>query len=70
MLGLFYLYGGYFGKEKNIPFDVNDILTEIEMPFTELEFQKMNQLLIHSGLLHGLTPKEFRKILQEYIDDE
>jgi len=66
MIGLFFLYGGYFGKLKNRTFSLNKVLSSMDMPINKEEVEEMNQRLMHQALIHGLRPFEFNKKLALY----
>jgi hypothetical protein len=72
MMGLFFLYGGYFGERRSEFFNLELILDSIgesiSTDFDDLE--SINQRVMHSALLYGLGPSEFNKILKEYFESE
>ena len=68
MIGLFFLYGGYFGKLKNRTFSLDEVLSRLEMPINKEEVEEMNQKLMHQALIHGLKPFEFNKKLELYTE--
>ena len=69
MIGLFFLYGGYFGKLKNRTFSLDDALSSMEMPLNKEEVEEMNQKLMHKALIHGLKPIQFTKKLRRYTEE-
>jgi hypothetical protein len=72
MMGLFYLYGGYFGEKGREVFCLETILDSIgnEIPIDFDNLESINQRVMHVALLHGLGPSEFNQILKEYIESE
>lgn len=69
MIGLFFLYGGYFGKLKNRTFSLDEVLSSMEMPINKEEVEEMNQKLMHQALIHGLKPFQFNQKLQLYTEE-
>ena len=69
MLGLFFLYGGFFGKLKNRTFSLDEVLSSMEMPINKEEVEEMNQRLMHQALIHGLKPFQFNQKLQLYTEE-
>ena len=69
MMNLFYLYGGYFGKKKRGNFNLEAVLDSIgnEIPIEFDQLDTINQKVMHVALLHGFSPSEFSKLLEEYI---
>ena len=72
MMGLFFLYGGYFGEHATEFFDLEIVLDSIGelIPIDLNDIESINQRVMHNALLHGLGPSEFNKILKEYIESE
>ena len=72
MMGLFFLYGGYFGEHRNELFNlelmIDSIGESIPIDFDNLE--SINQRLMHVALLHGFGPSDFNRILKRYIESE
>ena len=66
MIGLFFLYGGYFGKFKKRTFSLDKVLSNMEMPISKEQVEEMNQRLMHQALMHGLKPFQFNQKLQLY----
>ena len=66
MIGLFFLYGGYFGKLKKSTFSLDKVLSSMEMPINKEQVEEMNQRLMHQALMHGLKPFQFNQKLQHY----
>jgi len=69
MIGLFFLYGGYYGKLKNRTFSLDEALSKMEMPINKDEIEEMNQRLMHQALIHGLKPFQFNQKLQLYTEE-
>lgn len=69
MIGLFFLYGGFFGKLKNRTFSLDEVLSSLEMPINKEEVEEMNQRLMHQALIHGLKPFQFNQKLQIYTEE-
>jgi len=69
MIGLFFLYGGYFGKLKNRTFSLDEALSNMEMPLNKEEVEEMNQKLMHNALIHGLEPFQFNQKLQLFSEE-
>ena len=72
MMGLFFLYGGYFGELASEFFNLKIVLDSIgeSIPIDLNDIESINQRVMHNALLHGLCPSEFNKILKEYIESE
>ena len=72
MMGLFFLYGGYFGERASEFFNLEIVLDSIgeSIPIDLNDIESINQRVMHNALLHGLGPSEFNKILKEYIESE
>jgi hypothetical protein len=69
MIGLFFLYGGYFGKLKDRKFSLDKALSSMEMPLNKEDVDEMNQRLMHDALIHGLEPFQFNQKLQLYSEE-
>ena len=69
MIGLFFLYGGYFGKLKNKSFSLDETLSRIKMPINKEEIDEMNQKLMHEALIHGLKPGQLTRLLVNYTEE-
>jgi len=71
MMNLFYLYGGFFGKKDHEQFCLETILDSIgdEIPIDFENLDKINQRVMHSAFLHGLTPSEFNQLLKGYVEN-
>ena len=74
MISLFYLYGGYYGQKKDIPFSIESILPII---FNNLEkkegkiedlIDEFSKKTFHKALLHGVSPSEYIKSLRSLLE--
>jgi hypothetical protein len=72
MMGLFFLYGGYFGERGSELFNLEVVLDSIgeSIPIDFDDLESINQRVMHVALLYGLGPSDFNRILKEYIDSE
>ena len=72
MMGLFFLYGGYFGERASEFFNLEIVLDSIgeSIPIDLNDIESINQRVMHNALLHGLGPSEFNRVLKEYIGSE
>ena len=75
MFYLFFLYGGYFGKEKDEPFSIQQLSITL-MLFSEnmkqekelVDFEEVKQKAMHQALLHGITPEKFSDKLKKFLN--
>ena len=72
MIGLFFLYGGYFGELGSEMFNLEVVLDSIgeAIPIDFDNLESINQRIMHIALLHGLAPSDFNRILKEYTESE
>lgn len=72
MMGLFFLYGGYFGERGSELFNLEVILDSIgdSIPIDFDDLESINQRVMHIALLHGLGPSDFNGILKKYKESE
>ena len=72
MMGLFFLYGGYFGERASEFFNLEIVLDSIgeSIPIDLNDIESINQRAMHNALLYGLGPSEFNRVLKEYIGSE
>ncbi|MEJ2295766.1 MAG: hypothetical protein P8Y23_13505 [Candidatus Lokiarchaeota archaeon] len=67
-LNLFILYGGYFRQYKRNKFSIIDQLIEIVgKEDKNLDIEITNMRLLHLALVHGITPKELNRSLEEFL---
>lgn len=67
-LNIFILYGGYFGQYKRNKFSVIDQLIEIvEKEDKNFDIEITNMRLLHLALVHGITPKELNRSLEDFL---
>ncbi|MBD3196976.1 MAG: hypothetical protein GF317_18125 [Candidatus Lokiarchaeota archaeon] len=70
MLNMFIAYGGYYGKLSCQDFSLAQIFKSEEFPNeTVNQPQQVNIKLLHSALLHGISPRELILQLEEFILD-
>ncbi|MFX1495726.1 MAG: hypothetical protein ACFFBZ_15685, partial [Promethearchaeota archaeon] len=74
MLNLFFLYGGYFGKEKNKPYSIEHIVLTLLMVGEKIRedngsisFDELHQKAMHQALLHGISPTEYSNELKKFL---
>ncbi len=72
MANMFLAYGGYFGKLKDPRFSIGailkDLLKENKVDKKCASIDELNIKLLHSALLHGLTPQQFIRGLEILIN--
>lgn len=74
MISLFYLYGGYYGQKKDIPFSVESVLpnmlTNLEKKEGKIEdlINEFSKKSFHEALLHGVSPSEYIKSLRSLLE--
>ncbi|KKM88353.1 hypothetical protein LCGC14_1259570 [marine sediment metagenome] len=72
VLNLFILYGGYFGmlKRKSYPTTdfVGDLVEELDASEGSLDIEQVNLKMLHSALMHGLTPEQYINKLRLFIE--
>ncbi|MFX0058440.1 MAG: hypothetical protein ACFE8J_09090 [Candidatus Heimdallarchaeota archaeon] len=68
---LLFVYGGYFGMRKREEFSLSSVLEELDFNISgeSIDVEDINRKLIHRALLHGYTPKEYRKCLRSILND-
>lgn len=74
ILSLFYVYGGYYGQKKALPFSIVQFLPHIMSDLKENDekiedfIDEFSKKAFHQALLHGLTPSEYLKSLRSLLD--
>ncbi|MFX1407349.1 MAG: hypothetical protein ACFFBW_10355, partial [Promethearchaeota archaeon] len=66
---LLFLYGGYFGMHKKADFSVAKMLEEFNFSSNRdsIDLEDINRKFMHKALLHGYTPKEYKKYLNSLL---
>jgi len=74
MLNLFFLYGGYFGKEGNKPFSIEHLAIILLLHGEKMKednklisFDEMHQKAMHQALIHGISPTEYNNKLKKFL---
>jgi DNA-directed RNA polymerase subunit RPC12/RpoP len=66
---LLFIYGGYFGMLKKKDFSLAKMLEEFNISFisNSIDIEEVNRKFMHKALLHGYTPKEYKKHLNSLL---
>ena len=74
MLNLFFLYGGYFGKEGNKPFSIEHLAISLLLVGEKMKednktisLDEMHQKAMHQALIHGISPAEYNDKLKKFL---
>ena len=67
---MFLAYGGYFGQFKRDEFSIENLILKFAH---KIDLEKENLTLTnikmwYEILIHGITPKEFLRVLKRYIE--
>jgi hypothetical protein len=66
---LFLAYGGYFGQKNRDNLSIDDLIIKFahRIDMGEETLTSTNIKMWHEILTHGITPKEFLRVLKGYI---
>ncbi len=67
ILNLMIAYGGYFGKESSEKFSLKKYILNVISEKENMDSNEINMKLMHTALLHGISPKEYIKKLEEIV---
>jgi len=68
ILNLMVAYGGYFGKESSKKFSLKKYILNVISEKENVDPNEVNMKMMHSALLHGISPKEYIKKLEELTE--
>ncbi|MBD3195375.1 MAG: hypothetical protein GF317_09985 [Candidatus Lokiarchaeota archaeon] len=69
MLNIFLVFGGYFGKFSSDLFCLSKIFNRLDQKRIRYEdIEQLNVKLLHTAILHGLSPKDFLKRLKNFME--
>ncbi|MHA1914456.1 MAG: hypothetical protein ACW986_03735 [Promethearchaeota archaeon] len=73
MANLFLAFGGFFGKKKDIEFDVEivlrNLIDEVHSSGSQVSVENLNVKVLHRALLHGVTPKQYIAKLETILEE-
>ena len=72
MAYLFFIYGGYFGKFDQRTFSLPEAIKSLTRqefnPKKRIMIEDLNERLVHKALLHGISPVNLVKTLENFLN--
>ena len=72
MTYLFFIYGGYFGKFDQRTFSLPEAIKSLTRqefnPKKRIMIEDLNERLVHKALLHGISPVNLVKTLENFLN--